>query len=63
MARKILEKFVKCDGCNKKYTVNYKSEQNSVKTTCTYCGKENTHQVKPKNTNNASNKQSIRKRR
>ena len=46
MARKILEKFVKCDGCNKKYTVNYKSEQSSVKTTCPHCGKHNTYKVK-----------------
>jgi uncharacterized Zn-finger protein len=44
---KIKEKFITCEGCKKKYTINFKNDEIKV-TTCTYCGKKNLTIIKLK---------------
>jgi len=42
---KISDKSIICDGCRKRYTINFKKPKkacvSTIKTRCTYCGKEN----------------------
>lgn len=41
----ILSKLIICNGCRRKYTINYKPSQKEVKTVCADCGKHNTHKI------------------
>ena len=43
MCKKILDKFILCIGCNKRYTINFIKGQKIKETKCTYCGKLNKH--------------------
>ena len=48
---KIKEKFITCEGCKKKYTINFTTKDEIKVTTCTYCGKKNSTKMKKKITN------------
>lgn len=39
---KIKEKFITCEGCKKKYTINFTTKDENKVTICTYCSKKNT---------------------
>jgi len=43
---KIKEKFITCEGCKKKYTINFTTKDEIKVTTCTYCGKKNKTYIK-----------------
>jgi ssDNA-binding Zn-finger/Zn-ribbon topoisomerase 1 len=55
----ILEKFVTCEGCNTKYTINFKKGQVTKSTKCDKCGKHNIHFLN--NAKNDTPKQNVRK--
>ena len=43
---KIKEKFITCEGCKKKYTINFTTGSIIKVTICTFCSKQNTTIIK-----------------
>ncbi len=43
MIKNILDKFVLCIGCNKRYTINFLKNDKIKESKCSYCGKINKH--------------------
>ena len=48
MSSKIKDKFITCEVCRKRYTINYTSSENQKVTKCPYCGKHNTTKLNKK---------------